>query len=153
MDITWLSIFKVFLVGIGTYILIPAILMVRDNLIWLFIKKFIINEKFNADLRKYAFLQVQWNERCVSSDAIKGELSQDGFSINGNSFKKDEFGQHFIDFFKVQDELNRLNLVVVRKSRKLDLLLFHYKQIYENPIKSIIDSEIKAQSKIFSEKK
>jgi hypothetical protein len=54
MDITWATIFKVLVVGIGTYVVFPVALILRDYLLWKFINAYILNETLMKNIREYA---------------------------------------------------------------------------------------------------
>ena len=72
MDISWGAIGKILLAGIATYVLLPAVLIIRDAVLWKLINKFILTSKLQLEIRRYVELIHDWNtkyagEACISS--------------------------------------------------------------------------------------
>lgn len=57
MDISWAMIGKVMLVGIVTYIFLPAFLVVRDVVLWWIINSYILTGQAQRNVRQYVALE------------------------------------------------------------------------------------------------
>jgi hypothetical protein len=121
MDITWAAIGKILLAGFASYILLPAALILRDQVLWKVITTYILNDKLRNEIRTYARLADHWNKN------FAGKKNFDGDAFEG-------FAKHVESSQKAQDELNKSKLYIDRKSRLLSLLLKHYKHEAINPI-------------------
>ena len=77
MDITWATILKVLIAGIGTYVVFPAALILRDYLLWKFINAYILNETLMKHIREYATIITIWNNNFAVNTFVDGISSTD----------------------------------------------------------------------------
>ena len=120
MDITWAAIGKVMVAGLATYVLLPAVLIVRDYVLWRLINAYILNDSLRKAVRRYASLADHWNEKYAGTR----EFGSD----------HDEFLKDWESSEKAMREIQDVKLYIDRKSRFLTWLLRHYKQEQINPI-------------------
>lgn len=120
MDITWVSIGKIVIAGLATYVLLPAALILRDFLLWKLIDAYILNDTLRSEVRKYAYLADNWNKSFVEKKTFDAA--------------DDDFREYLAASQKLSDEINKSKLFIDRKSQFLTWLLKHYKQDAPNPI-------------------
>ena len=120
MDITWTSIFKVLAAGLATYIIMPAILVFRDLLLWKLVKLFILNNSLRKAVREEAILVDKWNS----------EFASESFTPETNEELRDYMARRDSLLGKVQDK----TLSIDRKNRLLGSMLKQYKHPAPNPI-------------------
>ena len=134
MDITWGAIGKLLLAGIGTYVVFPAALILRDYLLWKFIHFFILNEKLRKQIRTYAIQINIWN----TTYAVKTNFShKDGkttYTINSKEVTSSEWKTHHDGRDNLQKTMQESFLYINRQSNFLKWMLKHYKQDATNPI-------------------
>ena len=68
--LTWNAIFKILLVGLGTYVFLPLFLILRDAVLWKVINIFILNDKLRKEIRRYVILTNSWNETYAGKSKI-----------------------------------------------------------------------------------
>ncbi|MCL1056906.1 hypothetical protein L2729_02730 [Shewanella gelidimarina] len=139
MDLTWASVLKVVIAGVGTYILLPAFLILRDLLIWKLITTCILTKKLRNSVKQYAHLVHKWN----SIYTVKAVEGKSGYVLGGTSVDKAKFDDHINKMDIVSDKINDLDLYIKRRSRLLGLMLEHYKHKGINPIPEWLEKEHK----------
>src|SRR5690625_2598269 len=120
MDITWPTIFKVMIAGLGTYILLPAFLVFRDAVLWWAINRYVLNDQAQINVKRYVELHNEWN----SDHAGKRVSTEDG----------EKFDRHFNRSEHIRSELRKLQIDLDRRAKFLNWILKHYNQEPVDPI-------------------
>lgn len=141
IDITWGTIAKLMLVGFGTYVFLPAALILRDWVLQKAIQTFILNEKFEKKISEYGWRQAAWEKHFAKSF---GGGYRDG--IEYHFVGDDEVDENtYLEFtakqYEAQSKLRQLYLEIDNKSALLNWLLKHYKMQETNPIPKWIEEE------------
>lgn len=134
MDLTWSAIFKVLSVGLATYILMPAFLILRDYLLWRLVNAYILNNELRRAVFRYAALAHRWNSKHVVESKIDSSSGEVIYTIGGEEVSKDAWYKFQKESDSLQRQISELKLLIDRKSRLLTWLLRHYKQEQTNPI-------------------
>jgi len=143
MDLTWGTIFKVLVAGLGTYTLLPAFLILRDFILWKLIGAYILNADLRAKLKQYVYLANKWNTEFCKQATRSNKDGKTVFVIDGEPSSQEEFNKYLSDSERLSKQINELDLFIGRKSRFLDWMLQHYKQQGSNPIQDWKDKELK----------
>ncbi|MDH3343124.1 MAG: hypothetical protein OEM07_05320, partial [Gammaproteobacteria bacterium] len=83
MELTWGTIGKLLVTGLGTYVIFPAILILRDFLLWKFINIFILNKKLREQIRTYATRRSIWNSAFAVDVQIDNKDGKTCYQIDG----------------------------------------------------------------------
>lgn len=146
LTIGWGTIAKLLLAGIGTYVLIPAFLVVRDWLLWKAIEKFILTDRLRALITMRANDVWYLNNKYNYQRQVK--MGQDGskYYLNDIEVSWEEFNNvnAAIEFHSNRADVAGAN--IVWKSNLLNWLLRHYKQ--EGDSNPIVKWEKAANEKI-----
>lgn len=146
LTIGWGTIAKLLLAGIGTYVLIPAFLVVRDWLLWKAIEKFILTDRLRALITMRANDVWYLNNKYNYQRQVK--MGQDGskYYLNDIEVSWEEFNNvnAAIEFHSNRADVAGTN--IVWKSNLLNWLLRHYKQ--EGDSNPIVKWEKAANEKI-----
>lgn len=146
LTIGWGTIAKLLLAGIGTYVLIPAFLVVRDWLLWKSIEKFILIDRLRALITMRANDVWYLNNKYNYQRQVK--MGQDGskYYLNDIEVSWEEFNNvnAAIEFHSNRADVAGTN--IVWKSNLLNWLLRHYKQ--EGDSNPIVKWEKAANEKI-----
>ena len=144
MDITWASIIKVLIAGIGTYVVFPAALILRDYLLWKFINAYILNETLMKNIREYATRITIWNNNFSVNTTMKMEDGKMGYTIDGELVPLKKWKEHYDSRDGLEKMMQENKLYIDRKSNFLTWMLKHYKQDESNPINDWFKKEIEA---------
>ena len=134
MDITWSAIGKLLLAGLGTYVLLPAILILRDYILWKLVNTFILNEKLRRKVKSLAIFMQLWNENYAKDVKINSENNKTTYFVGGEELTSEEFKSYREKEDKLKSQIEEAQLYIKRKSNFLNWLLKHYKQDATNPI-------------------
>ncbi len=107
--------------ALATYVLLPAVLVLRDYVIWKLVSVYVLNDNLRSEIRRYAMLSDDYKKNCSGSHDFPLGKEKEGFAFVAKSQK-------------VSDELNKTKFYIDRKSRFLSWMLKHYKQDGKNPI-------------------
>jgi len=134
LDITWSAIGKLLLAGLGTYVLLPAILILRDYILWKLVNTFILNEKLRRKVKSLAIFMQLWNENYAKDVKINSENNKTTYFVGGEELTSEEFKSYREKEDKLKSQIEEAQLYIKRKSNFLNWLLKHYKQDATNPI-------------------
>ncbi|WP_445000954.1 hypothetical protein [Halomonas mongoliensis] len=134
MDISWATIGKVMLVGIGTYILLPAFLVVRDAVLWWVINRYILTGQAQLNVRRYVELAHEWNAEHVGNTRVVSDEKGSKHFINGNEVTPEVFNRHFSRSDEIRKDLRKLKIDLDRRAKLLKWMLKHYQQESIDPI-------------------
>lgn len=134
MEITWAAVGKVMLAGIGTYIFLPAFLVLRDVVLWWAINRFILNKKAQVNVRRYVNLVNEWNTKYAGYSSISSDETGSRYTVNGQIVTEGDFIKCLNREDVVLRELRALKVDLDRRARFLRWLLKHYHQDIIDPI-------------------
>lgn len=143
MDISWGAIGKILLAGIATYVLLPAVLIIRDAVLWKLINKFILTSKLQLEIRRYVELIHDWNTKYAGEACISSTDKGTKYTINSREVTAEQFYRNDEKSRELKDELWPLELKLHRKAKFLKWLLKHYQQEAIDPINEWKESEEK----------
>lgn len=146
LTIGWGTIAKLLLAGIGTYVLIPAFLVVRDWLLWKAIEKFILTDRLRALITMRANDVWYLNNKYNYQRQVKMGPDGSKYYLNDIEVSWEEFNNvnAAIEFHSNRADVAGTN--IVWKSNLLNWLLRHYKQ--EGDSNPIVKWEKAANEKI-----
>ena len=151
MDLSWGAIAKVMLAGLGTYILLPAFLVLRDAVLWMAINKYILTGDLQGKVRRYAELQHKWNTEYAGKVNISSSEEGVTYTFKGQNISVEQWQQHSKSSELVRSELRDLKLNIDRKAKFLKWLLKHYQQEAVDPINEWKKQEDERLQRMFSE--
>lgn len=134
MDLTWGAIGKVMAAGLATYFLLPAILILRDLILWKLVEAFILNEDLRRKLKRYVQIAYDWNSKYAVQSKAQTVGDRTTYTIDGKEVSSEEWFRHFSESNQIGQELRELKFEIDRKARFLRWLLKHYQQDDSDPI-------------------
>jgi len=134
MDITWASIGKVTLAVIGTYVFLPAFLVLRDSVLWLAIRHLILTGKAQLNVRKYVTLAHEWNTQHAVNAKMSIYKSGTEYQIDGKLVSAEDYQRHSMRSAEIRKDLRKLELDLDRRAKYLSWLIKHYHQEPFDPI-------------------
>jgi hypothetical protein len=134
------TLLKIAGIAIGTYVLLPLFLVVRDYLLWKIIDRFIITEELLHKISLYSNYLVQWNNNYVGKASIQKTPETVRYSINEEEVSEREWNEYRKNRDQLQDQMNKTIWFIQRRSNLVTWLLKHYKQDSDNPIKKMSDA-------------
>lgn len=135
MDLSWATILKVMVAGLATYVLMPALLILRDYVLWRVVNAFILNDKLWTEVLRYAAMAHQWNTKYTTVEGRMDHIDDDVvFSVGGERISEEAWIRYQKEVDDLQKRIMESKLYIDRKSRLLTWLFRHYKQETENPI-------------------
>lgn len=137
LDISIWALFKIALIAIGTYVLLPMFLVLRDYILWNIIDHFIITKSLIAKINAYAQFLVQWNNEFVGNISIDNEKGKTVYRVNDEVVSKEKFDQFRNERDQLQSAMNEAIWYIQRRSNLVGWLLQHYKQDSNNPVKTM----------------
>jgi len=129
------TLLKIAGISVGTYVLLPLFLVLRDYLLWQIIDRFIITEDLENKINLYSACLVQWNNEYVGSATIQNTAGIVRYCIDEADVSKEELTSYRENRDKLQSEMNKTIWFIQRRSNLVSWLLKHYKQDSDNPIK------------------
>lgn len=141
MKLTWSAIGKLLITGLTTYVVFPAVLILRDFLLWKFINFFILNKNLRNQIRTYATRRSLWNSAFAVDINIDNKDGKTCYQIDGKEISNEEWKQHTKARDNLSNLMNENILFIQRQSKFLDWMLKHYKQDSVNPIDKWLDDE------------
>lgn len=142
MDITWSAIFKVVSAGLGTYVLLPAFLVLRDFILWKCINKFILNSKAQQNVREYVQEKDKWNNKHAVKKTVSSSGSETSYHIDKTQVFQQEFEGSIEDATATLSKLRDLEKDLNFRARLVKWLVKHYKQDASDPINQWVKEEI-----------
>lgn len=128
LDISWLAIIKIILAGSFTYIILPALLVLRDLCLHYAIGKFILTSKLNTHIKMCEsdrwYLNNQYNKSVKVSYSSNGST----YEIDGQSVSKEQYLEYetnrnfFLKRFEYADSK------IVFRHNLITWLTKHYQQ-------------------------
>lgn len=112
MDITWESIFRILAVGMGTYIFLPLLLIIRDMLLWKVITTCLLSKKLRESIKQYALLVHRWNTKYT----VKAKHDGSGYFLGEEQITKAQFSEYLEHMDTTSDKINELDLYIQLKS-------------------------------------
>ncbi len=131
------TLFKIAGITIGTYVLLPLFLVIRDYLLWKIIDRFIITEELQHKISLYSSYLVQWNNNYVGKVELQKNQQTVRFSINEIEVSEEDWNNYRKNRDQLQNEMNKTIWFIQRRSNLVTWLLKHYKQDSDNPIKKM----------------
>lgn len=135
LTIGWGVIAKVMVAGIGTYVLLPAILVVRDWLLWKAIERFILTSRLRTLISMRA--NDIWHLNNKYNYERKLEVGPGGarYFLNGIEVDEKQYSDVNSAIELHSTRANSAGAEITWKSNLIDWLLRHYKQEGDaNPI-------------------
>ena len=129
IEITWLSLLKIFLAGIFTYVVFPSFLVLRDFLLWKIVDVFILTSTLQARITMYAedawYINNKYNKTTTvqKNNGEPCEYYLDGEKINKETYKEYSERRNFHT-----ERAESSNNFIIRKHNLLVWLFKNYKQ-------------------------
>jgi hypothetical protein len=152
LDITWSAVGKIVLAALGTYVFLPAALILRDYILWKLIGAYILNSALREQITRYAVLANTWNTQFTGKKTIESEKDKTTYMINGVEVSPQEFNRHLEDSRKLEASIDEAEFFIRRKSKFLNYLIKHYKQDATNPIEEWVKKEMERVKTLGTEK-
>ncbi len=94
LDISWLAIVKVIVAGMFTYIIFPALLVLRDLVFHYAIGKWVLTSKLNAIIMMCENDRWYLNNEYNKSVKVNYSSSGSTYEINGKNVGKEEYSEY-----------------------------------------------------------
>lgn len=146
-DISWNAIGKLLLVGFGTYVFLPAALVLRDLVLRKVIGLLILNEKLEKDITQYAWKEMQWDQKYSQSYGSGYKEGKEIYLIDDVEVGMDEYLEFSSKQHEIRHSMRTLYANINNKSALLNWLNKHYKQDEDNPIPEWLEDERKRFSR------
>lgn len=145
IQISWETIFRLLLAGIVTYVIAPALLVLRDLVLWKIIEVLILNDKLRVDVELWA--SARWMLQNVLNKKPGFSLDSQGaptsYSLDGKTVPKEAFDKYFNERRVYEERVTTLGPKLQFKNNLVGWLLRHYKQEGEqNPVSELINATI-----------
>jgi hypothetical protein len=141
IDITWGAILKLMFAGFGTYIFLPAALILRDWVLQQVIRLFILNEKFEKKISEYGWRQAAWESHFLKSYGSGYRNGVKHYTIGDEEVDESSYFEFSAKQHEAQQKLRHLTVEINNKSALLNWLLKHYKMQESNPIPDWVKEE------------
>jgi hypothetical protein len=146
LQISWETLGKLTLAGVGTYVLAPALLVLRDIVLWKVIRRFVLNDKLYRQIQMRANDVWYLNNRYNYSRSIEDSTSGTKYFLNDTEVSEMEF-QKISDAISFHGKrADRAAAEIRWKSNLLNWLLRHYSQ--ENSANPIPNWESEALERV-----
>jgi hypothetical protein len=140
------TLLKVAGIAVGTYVLLPLFLVIRDYLLWKIIDNFIITDDLIDKINLYSNYLVQWNNKYVGNISIIKSEGIAHYTINDKEVTSEVWNDFRANRDQLQNAMNKTLWSIQRRSNLVTWLLKHYKQDSDNPIKKMYEaSNIRAK--------
>lgn len=144
IEISIWTILKLSVAVLGTYFVLPLVLVGRDKLLWWVIDKYLLTEELRDKIWNYANNTERWNREIVGvgGSSISSKQEEDiKYKIGKNQVPREVW----LDYDKkrnklasnMQDEL----WFIQKRNNLIKWLLKHYKQDEESPIDRWVKKE------------
>lgn len=150
--ISWDSIIKALISGLGVYIIFPLVLMLRDAVIWKAVNTLILTDELYSTIRSYAIRSQIWNHKFA--DKKVSIRSSDGITlyfVEEKSASKEEYNNYVAEQDKLLSLINKDQQYIARKKALLNLVITNYKQQFNNPISKLVDDELEVQKQRYND--
>lgn len=147
LDISWGAIGKVLIAGLGTYVLLPAALVLRDFVLWRVIDAYILNRELRSKIEQHADLVHMWNKEYAVDRCVRHEGGKTTYTINGEKVTPQQWEQHRLASDRTEKSIEEIDLYIRRKSNFLNWLMRHYKQDATNPIPDWFQNDVERLKK------
>ncbi len=138
-DVSIWVLLKVALIAVGTYVLLPLFLVIRDFLLWQIIDHFIITSELKHQISLYSEWLFQWNTKFAGKVSIEHSESKTKYFINEKQVEQYDWEKFRTERDSLQEAMNKSLLYIHRRSNLVTWLLKHYKQDSSNPIKKMYE--------------
>jgi len=145
LQISWETIFKLAFAGAITYVIAPALLVLRDLVLWKIIEILILNDKLRLDVELWA--SARWMIQNVLNKKPGFSLDRKGtptsYSLDDQNVSKEAFDKYLDERRVYEERVTTLGPKIQFKSNLVSWLLRHYKQEGEsNPVSELINTII-----------
>lgn len=147
LDITWTTIAKLMLAGFATYVIAPALLVLRDWVLRKTLEKFVYTESLQKMISEFA-----WKEHLLDSkySSSFGGGFRDGKEYFMVGDREVSLAEHVDYSAKQHDLIQSTQMLFVKingKAAMINWLFRHYKQDEANPIPEWLEQERKRFSR------
>ncbi|WP_373981596.1 hypothetical protein LN047_09565 [Achromobacter sp. JD417] len=132
--ITWANLGKLAVAGVGVYVIQPALLVLRDGLLWKLIDKFVLNQRLDDEIDTLVTSELMLSNLPKTSSVswVSGEAV---CKIDGKVVTAQEAQDHMNAWSYHGQRVEKANAFVATRRRRIDWILRHYKQPEQaNPV-------------------
>lgn len=138
VSIAWSTILKIIITGALIYIIVPALLVLRDAFLWWVLEWSLVNSTLEKAIidRSNALRSLQGD--LSFAETVVGSGDHIGFYLDDKKVSWDEFEKYSARRGGVINRLQRAEALIVRRKKIIDWFISHYKlSSMSNPIPEI----------------
>ncbi|MGM0951340.1 MAG: hypothetical protein ACQEW7_00025 [Pseudomonadota bacterium] len=138
ISIAWTTILKIIATGALVYVIVPALLVLRDALLWWVLERSLVNSTLEkAIIDRSNVLRLLKGELSLA-ETIVGSGDDIEFYLDDKRVSWDEFEKYSSRRDSVINRLQRAEALIVRRKKIIDWFISHYKLTsMSNPIPEI----------------
>lgn len=135
IELAWSAVFKIFGMGVLTYVIAPLLLVVRDSVVWCAIHRLVYTNKVREILSQYCLDRAWVDYGGVLPFRIYGSGENRKFYLGDREVGAETFFHQKETWEKLsaQTAEQGAHLSVIEK--RIDRILKHYKQEDANPLR------------------
>lgn len=138
ISIAWSTILKIIVTGALVYVVVPALLVLRDAFLWWVLERSLVNSTLEkAIIDRSNVLRLLQGELSLSETLVSTENGLE-FYLDDKRVSRDEFEKYSSRRDSVINRLQRAEALIVRRKKIIDWFISHYKlNSMSNPIPEI----------------
>ena len=135
IELAWGSLFKIFAMGVLTYVIAPVLLTLRDSVVWWVIYRFIYNDKAREVMSQYCCDRAWVDHGGVTPFGIYGSGENPNLYLGGREVKPETFFDQKEKWEKLRSQTAEQGSYLRVIEKRIDRILKHYKQEESNPLR------------------
>lgn len=142
ITISWSTIVKMMIAGFGSYVLLPAALILRDWVLRRLLERYFLNEDLERKINEYAWKERMWDTKYSKSHGQR--YSGDGaitYLVDGEEVDMNTWITFQTRQTELLRELRDLYSFINSRSSFVKWIFSHYRQNEENPIPEWVAQE------------
>ena len=146
--ITWAAIGKIVFAGLVLYVIQPALLVLRDVLLWKAIHAYIINDELRTQIRNLLEVEEDVRTPIIQEQSVLADGTAT-YKINGLQVSKNDYDDSINAMKQSGAQFRAAQAFISMRRRRLDWILHHYKQSnQDNPIDALINAERESRARL-----
>ncbi|MGW9067015.1 hypothetical protein ACWGPO_23260 [Achromobacter animicus] len=138
--ITWSAIGKVMVAGIGVYIVQPLLLVLRDEVLWRAIDRWLLTAELKVKINQFLEIEENFSTGPIVWEETRSYEDEPTYSIDGKPVSKEDYEHSQYVAKRMGRQLGELRAFIDRRRKRLGWLLMHYKQPSgDNPIDALME--------------
>lgn len=135
IKLAWSSLFKIFAMGLLTYVIAPILLTIRDAVVWWAIYRFLYTNKVRKVMSDYCIDRAWVDHAGLTPFKIRGTSEEPKFYLGERQVEKNTFFEQTELWTKLAAQTEEQDVYLKNIEKRIDRLLKHYKQEESNPLR------------------